>query len=324
MSNDVTTVGIVGLGNIGYAYDSEAPAAFARTHARAAALHPEAKLMWGVDPSGDARAGFEKEYGVETFDQLRVALESNPVDVAVLAVPIEHRAELWPMLLEAQPKLVISEKPLAVTAEESASISDSCVSAGVALMVNYPRRYSNVTERAKQLIEEGELGSFQSGHVWYGKGVLNNGSHLVNLLVQLLGDDWDVEDIRVHRSGYPDGDVDAAFRMTRNTDSIEFAPIDPDIFSLTEVDLIFEKGRLRFVNHAFDLIEQVGLAPSSFPGYLELADENLRTDNTADHYQMSVISYAVAHLDDPTTHARDIEDVIAAAAIIDQVIEASR
>jgi hypothetical protein len=323
MSELTTTVGIVGLGNIGYSYDSDSPTSFARTHARAATLHPDVRLEWGVDPSGESRAGFENEYGIQTFTQLEQALNSNPVDVVVLAVSIAGRSELWPIVLESKPKMVISEKPLALSFMECAEISNACADAGIGLLVNYPRRYSDVTQRARQLIETGELGRLQVGHVWYGKGVRNNGSHLINQLVYLFGNGWDVDAVSVSRSDYPDGDIDAAFKLSRDGCKVDFLPTNPDLFSLGEIDLVFEGGRLRFVNQAFDLIEQVGLVESSYPGYSELGSERDVFDKAAEEYQLDVITYAIDHLNDATALSRDVKDVLSTASIVDQVIKAS-
>jgi predicted dehydrogenase len=324
MTVELATVGIIGLGNIGFSYDSGMPDSFARTHARAATFNPQTKLLWGVDPAEKARTGFEAEYAVSAFAKLEIALESKPIDVAVLATQLAYRAKIWPLLLAAKPKLIISEKPLAPTAQECIDIAESCAEAGVGLLVNYPRRYSEVTKRAKQLIDFDELGKLQSGHVWYGKGVTNNGSHLINLLMHLVGGDWNVGDVSPRRHGYPDGDIDAVFRMTRDDCSIAFSVTDPELFSLAEIDLIFERGRLRFMNHATDLVWQVGLVPTRFHGYSELAEEQTLIDKTGDKYQLNVMSYAVDRLCDSTAFARDVKDAISTALIVDSVIELGR
>jgi predicted dehydrogenase len=318
------SVGIVGLGNIGFSYDHEQAPELARTHARAVTKESRTELAWGVDKEQGVRRAFEKTCGVHAYSDLATALSKQSVDIVVLAVSVEQRSDLWSLALEANPKLIISEKPLAGTLEAADKIIDACKSAGTELLVNYPRRYSPATSRAKQLIASGKLGKFQTGHVWYGKGVANNASHLINLLVHILDVDWSVTDVGRAKTNYPNGDIDASFRLSHASSSIDFTPLDSTIFSHAEIDLMFDLGRLRFMNHGYGLIEQVGLVSSSFAGYNELSPDVEVVGSGIDTYQLDVISYAVDGLANSVRFTRDVDDAISTARIVDQILKQSR
>jgi predicted dehydrogenase len=323
MSDRKYSVGIVGLGNIGFAYDLESPSSI-RTHARAAASHASTELVWGVDIDPATRSGFESEYGVATFDNASAAISTKPVDILIVAVSVEHRAELWPLLRQSKPELVISEKPLGASIEESTAVANACVAAGIGLLVNYPRRYTQATQRAKNLISAGDLGKFETGHVWYGRGVANNASHLINMLIHVLGAPWEVDYVTNRKTEYPNGDVDTSFVLSNADSNLVFTPTDSTNFSLAEVDLVFGQGRLRFVDHGYSLIEQVGLVSSSFAGYTELPAESVNTGTGIDHYQMAVMTYAVEQLANSDGFVHDVSDALSTAAIIDQVINEAK
>ena len=323
MSNAIFKLGIVGLGNIGFGYDRNSPPSFARTHASAAELHPAVELLWGVDTSVEAREEFQNKYAANSFSRLEDAFSSGAVDIVALAVAVEDRDELWSALLKAKPEVVICEKPLAASAAACAEIADKCSAAGIDLVVNYPRRFISQAARAKHLISSAEIGDLQAGHVWYGKGIANSGSHLVNLLLFLFGSGWGIDQIQLVGPGYGNGDFDAAFRMSRGSSSVTFTPIDVNNFEFAEIDLVFASGRLRFINHAFTLAEQVGLSPAGFDGMVQLADERVSSDVSITDYQLSVMNYVVDSIRKGSGFNQDVEDAISTAHIVEVVLNGS-
>ena len=321
MSDANIKMGIVGLGNIGFAYDQHSPSSYARTHASAAVLHPSVDLNWGVDPSLAAREGFQNKLGIPAFDNVNEAFNSASIDVAVLAVGLDYRQDLLPELLAAKPRVILCEKPLALTAAESNEIASSCADAGIELIVNYPRRFSSQTQRAKQLIDNGEIGALRSGHVWYGKGVANSGSHLLNLLIHLFGPDWKIDQVERVDFDYLDGDFDASFRMTNGDGSIRFTPLDVKTFDFAEIDLLFESGRLRFVNHAHSLVEQTGLSSAGFEGMSQLTDEVLIADESVKNYQLNVLKFIVERINTGAGFEAEVGDAISTADLVEKVLQ---
>lgn len=242
----------------------------------------------------------------------------------MLAVGVEHRDKLWREVLAANPKVVICEKPMAASLVECDEIVSSCSAAGVDLVVNFPRRFLAQSARAKELISSGKLGGLQAGHVWYGKGVANNGSHMIDLLLFLFGSGWNVDQVRLVGSGYENGDSDASFRMSKNGASITFTPVDVTNFEFAEIDLVFESGRLRFTDHAFHLVENIGLASAGFDGMLELAAEQVVPDVSITNYQFDVLNRVVESINDGSNFDQDVEDAISTSRIIETVLESHR
>ena len=61
-----------------------------------------------------------------------------------------------------------------------------CKKAGVSLAVNYTRRWDPKVIQLKANIKGGELGKIRSVIGYYNKGILNNGSHLIDLILYLF------------------------------------------------------------------------------------------------------------------------------------------
>jgi hypothetical protein len=54
-------------------------------------------------------------------------------------------------------------------------------------LVNYSRRYAKGLQSLRQQILNNDFGKFQGGTGYYGNGLLNNGSHMINLVEFFIG-----------------------------------------------------------------------------------------------------------------------------------------
>ena len=84
---------------------------------------------------------------------------------------------------------IISEKPLANSMGEADAMLATCNAAGIKLLCGYQGRHMRAFERARGLIADGAIGkplvvkvSVEEG------GLLNQGSHLIDRALYLLGD----------------------------------------------------------------------------------------------------------------------------------------
>ena len=116
-------------------------------------------------------------------------LEAESLDIVSVTTP----AALHPMmtLLAARypVQAIISEKPLANSMGEADAMLATCNAAGIKLLCGYQGRHMRAFERARGLIADGAIGkplvvkvSVEEG------GLLNQGSHLIDRSLYLLGD----------------------------------------------------------------------------------------------------------------------------------------
>jgi predicted dehydrogenase len=186
----VLRVLIVGCGNIAGGFDAGRAATLAPlTHAGAYQRHGGFHIAACVEPDAQRRTAFMQRWGVaQGFAELDVAAAAaGPFDVISLCSPTSaHAAQIEPALALA-PRLIFCEKPVTPTVAETAALVQRCESAGVPLAVNHSRRWAPDVRRLADELAAGAWGSVRSAVATYNKGVLNNGSHMVDLLHALLG-----------------------------------------------------------------------------------------------------------------------------------------
>lgn len=153
MAKTPIRIGLVGYGFMGRAHSNAfrtAPHFFESDHV------PELVAVCGRDKAQAqahaARWGFA---GIET--DWRALVARDDIDLIDIASPNDTHKDIAIAAAQAG-KMVMSEKPLGRTAEESRAMVAAVESAGVANMVWYNYRRIPAVTLAKQLIDEGRLG----------------------------------------------------------------------------------------------------------------------------------------------------------------------
>jgi len=142
MQSDSPKIGIVGLGGIG--------------HYHADLLEDqEARLVGGVDISGDARRAFSEKFNVSTYEQVDDLLEV--ADALFVTTPNRFHEEYTLKALGAGLDVLL-EKPLAHTLESAERIVEAAHAAEGFCMVGFNNRFSAPVEVIKQYQENGRFG----------------------------------------------------------------------------------------------------------------------------------------------------------------------
>ncbi|MDR0869552.1 MAG: Gfo/Idh/MocA family oxidoreductase [Planctomycetaceae bacterium] len=257
---------IIGGGQIGALYDTPDSPSF-RSHAHCFTEHPRFAKPGIVEPNAEQRRKVADRWNCTTFETLDAAL-TQTVDAAVVAVPDFLHYSVLKELAQHQLKLVIAEKPMTKTVKESEEILSLYRSRNIPLCVNYTRRFAPGFAALKERIQLGEFGQLLQGTGWYGKGVVHNGSHLVDLLLFLFGN-ASAESVfhRVNDFYEDDPAVSALLRIGSNNAPFVLQGIDCRCFTIFEIELFFQKGRLRMTNHG-ETVEEYGIEPGKeFAGY---------------------------------------------------------
>jgi predicted dehydrogenase len=124
-------------------------------------------------------------------------------DVISICTPTSSHEGDLAAALRLAPKLIFCEKPVATSASAAERAIRACETAGVQLAVNFTRRWDPSVAELRQGIQDGRWGRLRSVVGYYNKGLLNNGSHMLDLLGLLLGP------LRVAHVGRPVNDSSA-------------------------------------------------------------------------------------------------------------------
>ena len=272
---------ILGLGQIGLGFDFDAaPGTVVLTHARAFYEHPEFVLAGGVDTDSRKCERFSAHYAVPAFPDIDSALTALKPDVVVVATPTDsHRETIEALLSRRQLQAILCEKPLAYKLEDAEAIVAMCLAHSCDLYVNYMRNSEPGALEVNQRLLDGRIKSPVKGVVWYSKGLLNNGSHFLNLLQNWLGE---VLDVRVDSLGrcWEGTDTEPDFHVSFSRGDVTFLAAREENFSHYTVELVAVNGRLRYDQAGARILWQGNVSDPVFAGYtiLDSSEKVIKTD----------------------------------------------
>jgi len=176
---------IIGCGNMAGGYDLLQPLnAPPLGHAKAFSMHGNFSLDSCVEPDETKRLAFQKRWHVPNgFASMNdVMRHEGRFDVISICSPTLMHAENLKSALQLKPRLIFCEKPITSNLRESQLLVQACAESQILLAVNYSRRWSPEVLHLKSELTDCYWGSVRSVSALYNKGILNNGSHMLDLL----------------------------------------------------------------------------------------------------------------------------------------------
>jgi predicted dehydrogenase len=302
---------IIGCGAIAGGYDeASAVSGEVLTHAKAYREHPGFTVVACVEPDAARRARFMEIWdipaGFASLAEVDVAY-----DVASVCVPTPFHAGTLEALLAGPARLVYAEKPLTDDLERSRAIVAAYEAAGKPLAVNYFRRWAPGLARLRDEIADGAWGRFQKGSAWYTKGLLNNGSHFLDLLAFLLGPLEPAAALGRVGDGRDDDPTLDVVVATPGGAPVHLLGADMHAYSLFEADLLFSGGRVCLTDSAFRVVRRPVIDSPRFPGYRVLADGSAE-DSGLGRAMLGALDNIAGHLAGGAPLASDGRSALAA------------
>jgi predicted dehydrogenase len=281
---------IIGAGKIAAGYDTPESKQIL-THAHGFRAVPGFELIGFVDKDRAQAEQAAAKWGGKAFSDPGVAFAEGSIDVVTVATPDGTHAAVLKQLAPFAPRLIFCEKPLALSWAEAEAIDSLYRRGPTVIQVNYLRRFAPEFRAVKQAIAEGRYGRFLTGTGYYVKGFLHNGSHMVDLLRYWLGEISggqeltvrdNAEDLFAKDFGLPNV-ADSALDAEKSV-LLEFAqgglftvhslPGNP--YWIFELDLLFDKKRLRILDSGFAMQQyELGKNPV-FPGTQEMLPQPIQ------------------------------------------------
>jgi len=269
---------IVGCGNIagGFDHDREGTAT-PFTHAGAYARHGGFVLGACVEPDTGKREAFMRRWSVaQGFGSMDEVLAAGMrYDVVSICSPTASHYQDVLAALRMAPRLVFCEKPVTASAARTSELIACCAEAGVLLAVNYTRRWDLEVTRLANELRSGVWGAVRSVTAVYNKGVLNNGSHMIDLLHLLLGR------LVVRHAAPPIYDMLAddpsipAVLSAQGDVTVQLSCGNAGDYSLFELHLVTEKGVIAMEDGGLHWRTRTVVQSPNFSGYRAL-DEGVR------------------------------------------------
>jgi predicted dehydrogenase len=242
---EALTVLIVGCGSIAGGFDADRPGdAPPFTHAGAFSRHGGYVLAACMEPDSERLDAFLKRWnipiGYTCFEELQNCTVN--FDVVSICSPTALHASHLQAALALKPKLVFCEKPVTGTVAETSALVEAFDRAGVKLTINHTRRWAPDILRLREQIQAGAWGKIRSATGTYGKGILNNGGHMVDLLICLLGPLSLLSVGRPVWDFWNDDPTIPAMLQTSGGVSVQLSVSDARDFAFFELQIVAERG----------------------------------------------------------------------------------
>lgn len=288
---------VAGLGNVGLRYDLGVQGGErVASHARAFATHPGYRLVAGIDPSEEGRALLEQHHKVPAFPDVAAMLSAGiRPEVWSIAVSTPLHFRFFENIIALRPTAILCEKPLAESVAEGERMVAAVAESNCALAVNYMRRFEPGVLALRRLIAEGALGEIYKGNAWYSKGLLNNGSHVIDLLSFLLGDAGSIQVLDAGRKWEgrdPEPDVCLSFGSAR----VVLLATREECFSHIGFEIVGTGGTARYIDGGHRIELRRARSEPALPGYRILAPEIEVLPTDLKRYQWHVVDALHRHL----------------------------
>jgi predicted dehydrogenase len=268
---------IVGCGKIAGGYNRRIDDLAVLTHALAYQRHPDFRIAACVDPDASVRAAFAQQWAIPSaYESLSSALATEHYDIASVCSPTGTHLDALEMLLASDVRRVFVEKPLDGNGARARPLAERYVTAGRALAINFTRRWDVEMQRVRAEIAAGAWGELGSAVGWYGRGILNNGSHMLNLVAFLTGRTMTVDTVGKFSD---DGMVgDATVDAVLDLDGVPFHLVGSDnrAYARFELTLSFTGGVIEVLEGGLFLRERK-VQKSHFFADVYVAGEGVRT-----------------------------------------------
>jgi len=317
---------IVGCGSIGALKpdDVDGPGTeHALTHAHAWSTNPRTELIALVDTDPEKQERAQAKWKVPAFWTIGEGTQqAGRPDVIVIATPERTHREVFTESIRAKPRLVVIEKPCGATWEDACSIRELSQTHQIPVVVNYTRRFCPSFQTLAQQIEDGKV-RVQHARLVYGRGLLRDGCHALDLFRMLFG-----EVLEAKRLGEvldprlsEDPSITAWMRFER-CNQVLLCATDSSLYSVFELDLWTENEVYRLGDHGNMLSVYSAEAESIYGrGYKSVPGEPSRLFRTALVASlMMLVTDCVAYLVDPSCGlSSTVEDAVKVHEMIERL-----
>lgn len=286
---------IIGCGAVAQGYDSpDSQGCF--THIKAYKEASEVKNIYLYDIDHEYSKNVASKWNVYLLESLD-SKDEMIFDIISICVPTSFHESIFEKIISKKtlPKVIWLEKPASGKSLVIEKMYHRAKEKKVEVFVNYIRRFDPQIIDVKNNIESKKYGEIVSVKGSYGKGFVNNGSHLINIIQYFFGEIFELREMsRVVDSNLEDPTI-IAYGNLKNHAAVYLEGIASKNFTIFELELIFEKARIKFLNSFFEYTIEFVENDPLVDGYKVLGPKKLiKTDLMFN--MKNVLDYIIGYL----------------------------
>lgn len=264
----IYTAGIIGAGHIGGGYDILGQKEIL-THAHGYVANPRFSLKGFYDIHYETAKKMAQKWQVDAFETMDDFM--NGVEVVSICTNEESHSTVFERVCQYPIKGMILEKPVAMDMASARQMQRLSAEKKIPVWVNYPRPFNLIFQSVKASIYAGDYGRFITANFVYGKGLIHNGTHMMNLISYLLDAPITAAHSISQIEDYTHHDFSCQFYFEIQG-RIGFAQVIPaSEYTIGEMDLYFSKAHIHIKDAGFEIEIRKRQESPSFPGHYTLS-----------------------------------------------------
>lgn len=257
---------IIGAGRIASGFDDPKSRAIL-THAHAYRENSKTRLAAVMDIDPKKAKDAARKWSTKYFTNLETMFRYVQPDIVSITTPDENHFATLARVISYRPRLIICEKPLVKTLPQAAKILRLAKKEKIPILVNYPRRFEKYVQKIRAEIRSKAYGAVIGAFGIYAKGILHNGSHMIDLCRYLFGE-LVSSSIRYRQYDYRRDDPTlGGFVTFERCPQFYLMSGDERRYSIFELTIFTGKKRFTLVDEGFRLITQTVASDPLFKGY---------------------------------------------------------
>lgn len=311
---------VIGVGKIGALLEADPLRPKPATHAGALFSNRNVQLTGLVDSQPQQLRAAERLFpGVSLYSKVEECLRTELPDIVSIATPPASHRELIERCLRYSVKAIICEKPLSDNLQDAMRIERLVRKHKIFFIINHQRRFFPLFQNAQKRIAAGDLGNTHQVTAYYTNGLLNNGSHAIDVLQFLLQDEviWVVGFLNKRNGVHPNGDhnVDGVVQFKKGAVAV-LQSLNNNAYGVHELYFLGDKGALSIYNYGYEF-EWISARPSrTFKGMHELDYSRTRCQSDYRSMTSGVVDYVVDCLEKRARPLSCIIDGLSALRIL--------
>ncbi len=161
----------------------------AREHGRGWAECEHTDIVACADSHPEALASYAQDFNVKsTYLDYREMMEKENLDIVSVCSWDPQHAEMTVAAAAYRPKVMLTEKPMAISLGEGEAMIIACKRNDVKLAIGHQRRFFSSWTEARRLIADGAIGEVE--RLWTGvrAGMMNTGTHGIDFQAYAMSD----------------------------------------------------------------------------------------------------------------------------------------
>jgi len=228
-------------------------------------------------------------------------------DIISLCVPTEDHIHVLNDLIVAgvRPKIILAEKPFGQTSREASTMIKFEEEHNFRFIVDYIRRFDPFHESIARMLSMKKFGEIYNCRIIYTRGLKHEACHALDLCRFFFGEfingTISMYNEKITIDEMPNDPSFTAFFDFQDCHNVMLTPADGRKYSIFEVDILCEKGRIRFLEHGLARKIYQVIPEPVYGDYNTLSYDGLVQYTKLNKALYNLVDHAIKIIEEPET-----------------------